>query len=86
MIKWKNPKEQLPENGQVVAVLLRHWKEDGPSSCEIYFGEYESELGSVFNNDQIGLGSQRWHLLADPSGDWNWELAEAWAEVEGFNL
>ena len=60
---WINPFEQLPEPGQIVWVLLQHWKEDNPQSYEIYAGEvFKHYDGTVVveNNDYIGLGTQIW--------------------------
>lgn len=65
-MNWRNPETEVPATGQRVWVLIQHWKEKGPLSCEIYCGEVVlandgSEL-AVFNNDDIGRGSARWLL------------------------
>jgi len=35
-IKWINPKDSLPEEEDIVWVLIQHWKEHGALSCEIF--------------------------------------------------
>lgn len=70
-MKWIDPEKQLPENGQIIWILLKHWKEEGSLSCEIYSGEvWEAAPGILLvdNNDYIGQGSQRWHFNKEEYG------------------
>jgi hypothetical protein len=59
MIEWRSI-DRLPEQGQTVAVLYRHWKSSKPTSFAIYFGQvlYLTDgRWAVINNDDLGLGS-----------------------------
>lgn len=68
-MNWRKTTE-LPDANELIWVLVQHWKENGPLSCEIYCGEvlYDRDnLGcAAFNNDDIGLGSQMWIIKPRP--------------------
>lgn len=88
-MNWKNPKNELPEENQVVAILLYHWKENWPQSIEIYFGtarKYDNlpeNTGKmvVENIDMIGIGCARWKFeLEFPDSD----CIAAWCDAKEF--
>jgi hypothetical protein len=88
-MNWINPKDKLPNDGDIVWVLVQHWKNAGPLSCEIYCGEVESsELGDcrVLNNDYIGQGGISWYLKQPCERAFGGEDAVAWAHVEREHL
>lgn len=64
-MNWRKP-EELPDANEVVWVLIQHWKEAGPLSCEIYCGEVlysrDNKSVCVINNDDIGCGGLMWIL------------------------
>lgn len=61
MIKWRDPSKELPEEGEIVAVITQHWKAHNPRSCIIYFGEVQysksRESCRVQTDDFTGEGS-----------------------------
>lgn len=86
-INWKDPKIELPNDGEIIAVMIYHWKENWPQSAEIYFGEVEShyyEEGErncrVVNCDYIGNGSEAWYFCQYRMGD----MIHAWAPASDF--
>jgi hypothetical protein len=65
-LNWRDPARELPRPGDIVAVLMQHWKEEMALSCEICFGEVEwsndRKSCRAFNNDYIGNGSSSWDI------------------------
>lgn len=92
MINWKDPKKELPKEGQSVAVITQHWKEHKPLSCQIYFGivHYDNQGKNpiVDTNDFIGHGSFWIYLNQDEEDDsytYN-EHALAWIDYKDLEL
>lgn len=92
MINWINPKETLPEEGEMVWVCSFHKENFIPDSVEINAGEVQwsndKKQCSVFNNDAIGSGSLRWILWE--SDDYEFrngssERKDAWVKMEDIN-
>lgn len=88
---WKNPKEELPERGKLVAVLIEPHKfkdtlKNSLQSSIIYFGisDYGKDGKCTINNcDELGSGDIRWQF------EWNnhsEEQAVAWSYVDDTNL
>ena len=87
MINWKDPKKELPKDGEIVAVLVYHSKECWPLSAKIIFGEVETAVNHNGNDmmrantcDFTGAGNHSVDLI--PQG-WD-EHAEAWAYGSDF--
>ena len=91
-INWRNPKVELPKAGQIVWVLMQHWKKEYGQSIEIYCGEVSvsrdfSEI-IVMNNDYIGAGSASWVLfrVGDDCDYDDCNIAKAWLPVSEMAL
>lgn len=68
-ITWRNPLVELPEDGELVGVIIYHWKNRWPLSAEIGFGEVESYVDGggdrrarVNTCDWTGGGSSYWNF------------------------
>ncbi len=90
-LKWRNPKKDLPKVGEVVWVLMEHWKKEGALSCEIFCGEVEvSNDGkqiSAYNNDYIGSGGVRWTIWQSEDFEYPSDSpAKAWLPVDELNI
>lgn len=95
MMDWRNPNITLPEDGDVVFILLQHGKKHGAQSLEIYSGTtcwYDVPCAGracyVENNDDIGNGWQKWYLKADHDDPLIWDSQEAlaWMPASEFDL
>lgn len=84
-LNWRNPDKELPKVGEVVWVLLQHWKKNGAQSCEIYAGIVEEQSSYVdptlielvvCNLDDYGQGSSTWILHSTD---------EFWKQTRGCN-
>lgn len=69
--------------GDIIWVLLYHWKSEGPLSSEIYCGEVElSNQGQMIacNNDYIGYGTQSWLIWEPDDTEFpsSYDKIEAW--------
>jgi hypothetical protein len=90
MVNWRKPTE-LPDPDQLVWILVQHWKENGPMSCEIYCGEVvfnrDGKSCAIFNNDDIGKGGLMWELnpVASVRSPWN-DTVLAWCPVNELPL
>jgi hypothetical protein len=93
-MNWRNPKEVLPEQGQLVWVMLEPHKDRGSllesaPSIEIVCGwafRYDDVCG-VDNNDELGLGGISWYLTKSKNKYLNFEAgAMAWMPVEEMPL
>lgn len=89
MITWKDPRNELPEDGCYVAALQYHNKNCWPLSAEIMFGQVESyinedgkRIARVNTNDFTGGGSYCWDfpVFGTASSD---EIS-AWAYAKDF--
>lgn len=87
-IDWKNPRNELPEDGAYVAALQYHWKECWPLSAEIIFGEVESYIDEdgirrarVNTCDFTGGGNMHWDFSSEYL---NSDLIAAWAYAKDF--
>ena len=76
-MNWINPKDRLPREGQIVAVLMYHHKSHWPLSVEIFFGEVEGSR--VQTNDFTGYGSLSYALIGS-------EAAKAWCDAGEFEM
>lgn len=96
IIDWKNPCDQLPDDGVYVAALRYHWKECWPLSAEIMFGEVESYVDSggirvarVNTCDFTGAGSSYWMFPYNGMGDSDcivaWEYSIAFKRPDFLN-
>lgn len=88
MINWKDPKVELPEDGQHVAAMQYHWKKCWPLSAGIIFGECESyidedgiRIASVNTCDFTGQGSSFWNF---PNKYYVADYIVAWAYASDF--
>ena len=87
-MNWKDPRIELPEHRQVVAILIYHWKDNWPQSAEISFGttyhysnENDYDRIVVENCDMVGSGSLRWHFANEyPDSD----RIVAWCDAKDF--
>ena len=89
MIDWKDPKKELPKDGEIVAALMQHWKKDNPRSFEIHFGEVEIDnkgKGHRINTmDFTGMGSFTCDLVETEYNGGS-DVAVAWAYAYSFNF
>jgi hypothetical protein len=92
-MRWRNPKEELPNEGETVWVLLQHWKEEGALSCEIYCGEVEYSNDRLscraFNNDWIGSGGASWTIWQSSEYEYqsdDCDTAKAWLPASELPL
>jgi hypothetical protein len=91
-MNWKDPKKELPKEGQTIAVVTQHWKEHNPLSCEIYFGvvQYDNQGKNpiVNNEDFTGKGSYWIYLTQDEEDEffYNKEYALAWIDYKELQL
>lgn len=87
-MNWRNPKNALPQDGQMVWIMLRPHKYKGnllasAPSIEIVAGETyrpNSKDVRIENNDELGMGSISWVLKGEKS--LYGEDAIAWLPVE----
>jgi hypothetical protein len=88
-MKWRNPKNELPKDGQKVWALLAPRKNrgslmDSMMSMQIVCGEtsHASDGSScrVDNGDELGQGNISWYLTGRP--DYAEETVLAWLPVE----
>lgn len=87
-LTWNDPREILPNQKQLVAVVIKHWKQENVRSCEIIIGEveYNNDLShvQVQTNDDTGKGSYAVNLKGgDSSYD---DIGLAWIDVKHLNL
>jgi len=88
-LNWKDPKKELPREGEIVWVLYKHWKNNNPMSYELMSGEVEynnkNQDPRVCSCDYTGKGNWSVYLLNtyDHSGE---EYAEAWIYPKDFQL
>ena len=89
-MKWRNPKKELPKDGDIVWIMLKPHKDRGSlinssPSIEIVCGwAYSNSKGAVIidNNDELGMGSVMWDLRL-PEGEYTIHgLAIGWMPVE----
>ena len=84
-MRWRNPIKELPNEGDVIWVLLKHYKRDPhptPLNCEIYAGEVGRDNSGVLfvdNADEIGQGWQIWTFGEENARA---EHIDAWLPVE----
>lgn len=81
---WKDPKKELPIDGQIVAVLYGHWKQNNPMSYQIMFGEVEESGTFVCSCDYTGNGNWGINLRENFKNDS--ELGLAWMNANDFIL
>lgn len=90
-MNWINPKEKLPNQGDIVWVMCAHWKMEEGQSCEIYCGETcYSHCGKscrVESNDYTGHGGLSWQLYCE-NGEYcrHHSHAIAWAHLKEISL
>lgn len=96
-MKWRNPKEELPKQDDVVWVMLKphKWRgsnEESIQSIQIVCGNvniYENGDVFVLNHDELGLGSQCYELFLAKDSErdsvYN-DFAVAWAALEDMGL
>lgn len=74
-MNWRNPRKILPEDGQIVCVMLEPHKNRGTlkgsaMSIQIVCGEVEYNTGEgaprVNNYDELGMGNVCWTFQKDP--------------------
>lgn len=91
-INWRNPKKELPSEGELVWVMLEPHKNRGSllastMSIEIVCGEVSyGRDGScvVFNHDELGQGNIGWLLN---ESKYHWETkAIAWIPINEMTL
>ncbi len=87
-INWRNPKNETPKEGTIIAALFQHWKKHNPMSCEIMFGrvEYDNngENPRACTDDMTGLGS--WYVeFCDKDKEYA-DRVLAWMPAEEFVL
>lgn len=90
-MKWRNPEAEMPENNQIVWVMLEAHKdrgsleESGPSIeivCGWAFSFPEHNYCRIENMDELGHGGIGWHLGKLPDGwDYTEPHAVAWMPV-----
>lgn len=86
-MNWINSEERLPEDGQVVAVIVYHHKQHWPLSVEIFFGKVESckdrkgkRMARAQTEDFTGYGLVAYDL-SDINDD---NYACAWCDAKEF--
>lgn len=89
MISWNNPKESLPNEGEIVAVVYRHWKDNkNPMSYEIMIGEtvFSNDKKScrVESNDMTGKGS--WSVYLKNANGYYDDIGIGWCEPDELDL
>lgn len=89
MIEWINPKDRLPRDGEMVALLRYHWKECWPLSADIIFGEAEivtDEYGRLHARvntwDFTGSGCSSYYFL--PNSRTSEDYIAAWCCANEF--
>lgn len=91
MINWRNPKEELPNDGDVVWVMVEphKWRgslKDSAKSIMIVCGEVCFSRTNndcvVQDYDELGWGTQSWFLRASSYGHYRKEMAVAWLPFE----
>lgn len=89
MINWKNPLEEMPEDGAHVACMQYYWKQCWPLSAEIIFGEVESYIDEdgkrivkVNTCDYTGAGNYCWYFPVFQNT--NSDCIRAWAYASDF--
>ncbi len=89
-MNWRNPKEELPEDDQLVWVMLEPHKNRGSLlesalSIEIVAGYvcYSNNLKNVVvnNNDELGMGAVCYHLKYDIEDYYPENIAIAWLPI-----
>lgn len=88
---WRDPKEELPEEGCVVAVIYSHGKKHKPMSYQVMFGEveWENSLISCRVNSSDFTGSGNWavYLKKDPAFEYlHDDIGFAWCYWDEFPL
>lgn len=94
MIPWKNPLEELPENGRLIWILAQGPAKDGPISIEIAGGrvhvvetQFVHQLRAE-NQDGMGRGWSTWLLKDFKAKDERWKerLPVAWCYDDELEL
>lgn len=92
-MNWRNPKKELPNEGEIVVILLQHWKERGALSCELYCGEVEYSNDRLscraYNSDYIGAGAASWPIWQHEDYEYrnsDVDIAKAWIPASEFSL
>jgi hypothetical protein len=87
-VVWKNPKNELPTDGEIVWVMIQHWKKHTPMSLEIYCGETEFSIDrstcTVNTNDMTGKGS--WSVYLTRSFAESTEQGIAWCNAKALPI
>jgi len=84
---WRNPKKELPNQGEQVWMLYKHWKENGILGFQIMGGEIEyvdptKKIGGrACSGDFTGQGN--WSVYFDED---NQDVAIAWAYPDDLPL
>jgi hypothetical protein len=89
MISWNDPRVSLPDDGEVVAVVYRHWKDNNnPMSYEIMIGEtcYSNckKYVRVESNDFTGKGS--WAVYLKNASGYGDDIGIGWCEPSELDL
>lgn len=83
MIRWRNPKKELPKQDEKIWVLMQHpSKGTGELCCEIVGAEaqHTGDEVTAWNNDDLGLGLQIYTFKDD--GGYPDNVAIAWCPFE----
>jgi hypothetical protein len=87
-IRWRNPEEDLPEEGQIVWVVYAHSKEQRPQSYQLMAGTVECDntgrVSRVQSDDWTGAGS--WAVYFPNPWDYSDDVAIAWVPADEINL
>ena len=86
MIKWKDPRIELPKQGQFVAVVRQQNKEHNQLSCEIMLGEVSIYTnGDVIVQTNDMTGSENYFSIILNNYDWD-EKPVAWCDWKELNF
>lgn len=88
-MKWRDPNKEIPENGDIVAVLYQHPKKHKYMSSQIMFGEFikysgTNTSGFVHSGYFTGTGSWGCYLGGDPSEYADRDFGIAWMPAIEF--
>ena len=89
MISWNNPKEFLPNEGEVVAVIYRHWKDNNNPMCyEIMVGRtsYSNDKKScrVESDDYTGKGG--WSVYLKNAYSYSDDVGIGWCQPDELDI